>query len=63
MLSGLRVKANAAKRGRCKNLIAVLEKPSDPKNIGAKLSKDVITTCCSWKKCFPHIEFYQRQTI
>lgn len=35
MLSGLRVKANAAKRGRCKNLIAVLENPSDPKNIGA----------------------------
>lgn len=35
MLSGLRLKANAAKKGRCKNLIAVLEEPSDPKNIGA----------------------------
>ncbi len=35
MLSGLRIKANAARRGRCKNLIAVLENPSDPKNIGA----------------------------
>ena len=35
MLSGLRIKANAAKKGRCKNLIAVLENPSDPKNIGA----------------------------
>ncbi|MBR2011946.1 MAG: RNA methyltransferase [Alphaproteobacteria bacterium] len=35
MLSGLRTKANAAKKGRCKNLIAVLEEPSDPKNIGA----------------------------
>ena len=35
MLSGLRLKANAAKRGRCKNLIAVLEEPSDQKNIGA----------------------------
>ena len=35
MLSGLRIKANAAKRGRCKNLIAVLENPSDQKNIGA----------------------------
>ena len=35
MLSGLRIKANAAKCGRCKNLIAVLENPSDPKNIGA----------------------------
>ncbi len=35
MLSGLRIKANAARRGRCKNLIAVLENPSDQKNIGA----------------------------
>lgn len=32
--SGLRQKADAAKAGRCKYLIAVLEEPSDPKNIG-----------------------------
>ncbi len=32
--SGLRQKADAAKVGRCKYLIAVLEEPSDPKNIG-----------------------------
>ena len=35
MVLGLRARANAAKKGRCKNLIAVLEEPSDPKNIGA----------------------------
>lgn len=34
MLFGLRQKANHAKTGRCKNLIAVLEEPSDLKNIG-----------------------------
>ncbi len=34
MLSGLRQKAKYAKTGRCKNLIAVLEDPSDLKNIG-----------------------------
>ena len=34
MISGLRQRANAVKSGRCKNLIAVLEEPSDPKNIG-----------------------------
>ena len=34
MLFGLRQKANYAKTGRCKNLIAVLEEPSDLKNIG-----------------------------
>lgn len=33
--SSLRQKADAAKLGRCKYLIAVLEEPSDPKNIGA----------------------------
>ncbi|MDR0726880.1 MAG: RNA methyltransferase [Rickettsiales bacterium] len=32
--SSLRQKADAAKVGRCKYLIAVLEEPSDPKNIG-----------------------------
>lgn len=32
--SSLRQKADAAKLGRCKYLIAVLEEPSDPKNIG-----------------------------
>ncbi|TXF79591.1 TrmH family RNA methyltransferase [Chryseobacterium sp.] len=32
--SGLRKKADEIKDGRCKNLIAVLEEPSDPKNIG-----------------------------
>ncbi len=32
--SSLRQKADAAKTGRCKYLIAVLEEPSDPKNIG-----------------------------
>lgn len=32
--SSLRKKADAAKLGRCKYLIAVLEEPSDPKNIG-----------------------------
>ena len=35
MVLGLRARANVAKKGRCKNLIAVLEEPSDPKNIGA----------------------------
>ena len=35
MISSLRQRANAVKCGRCKNLIAVLEEPSDPKNIGA----------------------------
>ena len=35
MISSLRQRANAVKSGRCKNLIAVLEEPSDPKNIGA----------------------------
>ena len=34
MLNGLRARARQAKVGRCKNLIAVLENPSDPKNIG-----------------------------
>lgn len=34
MKSSLRQKADAAKLGRCKYLIAVLEEPSDPKNIG-----------------------------
>lgn len=34
MLTGLRQKANYAKTSICKNLIAVLENPSDPKNIG-----------------------------
>lgn len=33
MLTGLRARANQAKTGRCKNLIAVLEEPSDIKNI------------------------------
>ncbi len=32
--SSLRQKADIAKIGRCKYLIAVLEEPSDPKNIG-----------------------------
>lgn len=32
--SSLRQKADAAKAGRCKYLIAVLEEPHDPKNIG-----------------------------
>ncbi|MCL2331831.1 MAG: TrmH family RNA methyltransferase [Proteobacteria bacterium] len=32
--SSLRQKANFAKTGRCKNLIAVLEEPKDTKNIG-----------------------------
>ncbi len=32
--SSLRAKANFAKTGRCKNLIAVLEEPKDMKNIG-----------------------------
>lgn len=34
MLTGLRQKASYAKTSICKNLIAVLENPSDPKNIG-----------------------------
>ncbi len=32
--SSLRKKADEIKEGRCKNLIAVLEEPTDPKNIG-----------------------------
>ena len=32
--SSLRKKADEIKDGRCKNLIAVLEEPNDPKNIG-----------------------------
>ena len=32
--SSLRKRADEIKAGRCKNLIAVLEEPSDPKNIG-----------------------------
>jgi tRNA (guanosine-2'-O-)-methyltransferase len=32
--SSLRKKADEIKDGRCKNLIAVLEEPTDPKNIG-----------------------------
>lgn len=35
MVLGLRTRINAVKKDRCKNLIAVLEEPSDPKNIGA----------------------------
>ncbi len=35
MWSALRAKARAVKSSRCKNLIAVLEEPADPKNIGA----------------------------
>jgi tRNA (guanosine-2'-O-)-methyltransferase len=35
MKSSLRHKADKIKIGRCKNLIAVLEEPSDQKNIGA----------------------------
>ena len=34
MKSNLRKRADEIKEGRCKNLIAVLEEPSDPKNIG-----------------------------
>ena len=34
MKSSLRQRADRIKEGRCKNLIAVLEEPSDPKNIG-----------------------------
>ena len=34
MVLGLRARINAVKKYRCKNLIAVLEEPSDPKNIG-----------------------------
>ena len=34
MVLGLRARINAVKKDRCKNLIAVLEEPSDPKNIG-----------------------------
>ncbi len=33
LLSGVRARANYAKTGRCKNLIAVLENPSNPENI------------------------------
>lgn len=35
MVLGLRARINTVKKGRCKNLIAVLEEPSDPRNIGA----------------------------
>lgn len=34
MRTSLRQRANQIKVGRCKNLIAVLEEPNDPKNIG-----------------------------
>jgi tRNA (guanosine-2'-O-)-methyltransferase len=34
MKTSLRQRADRIKDGRCKNLIAVLEEPSDPKNIG-----------------------------
>ncbi|MCL2338666.1 MAG: RNA methyltransferase [Proteobacteria bacterium] len=34
MKTSLRQRADRVKAGRCKNLIAVLEEPSDPKNIG-----------------------------
>jgi len=34
MKTSLRQRADKIKVGRCKNLIAVLEEPSDPKNIG-----------------------------